>query len=169
MCLYTTNFKDPQHVADSLNARTLLFLQLLVIRRFNLAMAEVLKGSCCCERCSFAVPAASISFGFASCHCSLCRRIHASPIVLWSGMNASESKDFVVTAPEGGIGAFRSSDSCTRYFCNNCGSHVYIKYDDGGSHQFAGELHFPTSILDSRSLSILEKVSVITFCVCVDY
>lgn len=75
-------------------------------------------------------------------------------------MNASESKDFVVTAPEGGVGSFRSSDNCTRYFCNNCGSHVYIKYDDSGPERWAGEIHFPTSILDAASLPLLEKVSI---------
>lgn len=125
-------------------------------------MSSILKGSCCCERFSFTVPSTSVRFGFASCHCTICRRLHSAPFVLWSGMNASESKDFLIKAPEDGVGTYRSSDNCSRFFCKNCGSHVYIKYDDDGPARWAGEIHFPTSILDSECLPHLEKV-----CYCV--
>eukprot|EP01036_Dinobryon_divergens_P025153 gene25152-33673_t len=44
---------------------------------------------------------------------------------------------------------------CSRYFCSNCGTHLYIKYKDG-PERWAGEVHFPTALLSSTSLAALE-------------
>jgi len=74
-------------------------------------------------------------------------------------MNADKSNDFVLAEESStNLTAFRSSTSCTRYFCNSCGTHVYIKYDDESSERWAGEIHFPTAILDVASLANLEEV-----------
>jgi hypothetical protein len=120
-------------------------------------------GFCLCGECSFVVPATSVRFGFASCHCSTCRLSHASPFVLWSGLNADRSDDFKLSMDETLLTGFRSSISCTRYFCKKCGTHLYIKYDDANvdevdSIRWAGEIHFPTSIITPSSLKHLEEV-----------
>ncbi len=117
-----------------------------------------ISGSCLCRKCSFVVPANSVRFGFASCHCSACRLSHAAPFVQWSGMNADKSNDFVLAMDQSNLTAFASSSSCTRYFCNACGTHLYIKYNSESAERWAGEIHFPTAILDGDSLGNLEEV-----------
>lgn len=121
------------------------------------------KGHCCCKAHSFAIEVRFVRFGFASCHCSVCRQSHASPFVLWAGMNASESspQHFQITSEQGvTLSSFRSSATCQRYFCTRCGSHVYIKYDDDAPDRWAGEIHFPTALLDPESVQHLEDVVV---------
>ena len=71
-------------------------------------------------------------------------------------MDACKSEDFKMNA--GIISAYESSPSCTRFFCSTCGSHIYIKYSDSISDKWAGEVHFPTALLDTESVEILEKV-----------
>lgn len=119
---------------------------------------KIVSGSCLCGQCKFSVPAESIRFGFASCHCSACRLSHGAPFVQWSGMNADKSGDFVLKADPAALTGFKSSPNCTRYFCKTCGCHLYIKYDDDCDAKWAGEIHFPTAIIDADSLKILEEV-----------
>jgi hypothetical protein len=52
---------------------------------------KFVKGRCHCNDHSFSIEAAQIRFGFASCHCSVCRTSHAAPFVMWGGMNAVSS------------------------------------------------------------------------------
>lgn len=120
-----------------------------------------LYGSCICKNCSFKVPVESVRFGFASCHCSVCRISHASPFVLWSGLNAEHSEDFQLLMDQELLTGFRSSDICSRYFCKTCGTHLYLKYDDSVNGRWTGEIHFPTAILNEESITILEKVNII--------
>jgi hypothetical protein len=119
---------------------------------------SALSGGCLCGKCTFEVPATSVRFGFASCHCSACRLSHAAPFVQWSGLNAANSADFVINGASELLTAFRSSATCTRYFCTTCGSHVYIQYDHADSAQWAGEIHFPTALLNAGSILALEEV-----------
>ena len=122
--------------------------------------APGLHGHCCCGQATFTIDSADdVRFGFASCHCSICRLSHGAPFVLWSGFDSSLSSSFK-SQTQVGLTAFRSSPNCTRYFCSSCGTHLYIKYDDAieGGGTWAGEVHFPTALLDNDSVDELEKV-----------
>eukprot|EP01035_Chromulina_nebulosa_P053512 gene53512-73153_t len=115
------------------------------------ALISPLSGECLCQSSSFKIPVESVRFGFASCHCSVCRLAHAAPFVLWSGLNPDQTSNFVVTS-SCGLSSYSSSEMCSRYFCSNCGTHLYIKYKDG-PERWAGEVHFPTALLSSTSLA----------------
>lgn len=121
---------------------------------------STVSGTCMCKAHSFSIEASKIRFGFASCHCSICRQSHAAPFVMWAGMNADCSTPdvFLVTSKDSSsLTGFRTSSSCTRYFCSTCGTHLYIKYDSDVEERWAGEVHFPTALLDVDSLRILEE------------
>ncbi|RYG68662.1 hypothetical protein EON64_04680 [archaeon] len=124
---------------------------------------DLVQASCLCNSHSFSVPAHKIRFGFASCHCSVCRQSHAAPFVMWAGMNADASTPdifkVVSTAGSPPLTCYRSSSCCSRYFCSTCGTHLYIKYDDPlvCPERWAGEVHFPTALVDPISLQHLEE------------
>ncbi len=86
------------------------------------AIAE-LTGNCLCGAVQLRVTghAAEVS----ACHCTLCRR--------WSGgvllCLASESTQVHATGP---VATYRSSDFAERAWCGECGSHLWIRDDDGG-------------------------------------
>jgi hypothetical protein len=119
-------------------------------------------GGCLCKAHSFTIEACKIRFGFASCHCSLCRQSHSAPFVMWAGMNADCSTPdiFQVFSEEGAapLTGFRSSPNCTRYFCPVCGTHLFIRYDDATqcNEKWAGEVHFPTAIVSRETFPNLE-------------
>lgn len=57
-----------------------------------------------------------------------------------------------------------SSPVCTRKFCINCGTHVYIEYsDENPSDRWAGEIHFPTALLDDDGVRMLELVGATSY------
>lgn len=123
----------------------------------------IVTGSCLCKAHSFSISADQIRFGFASCHCSVCRQAHAAPFVMWAGMNADRSTpDIFQVTSTNGLTAYRSSPCCVRHFCATCGTHLYIKYDDPPTctERFAGEIHFPTALLDESSMRHLEAAMV---------
>ena len=111
---------------------------------------SILSGQCCCQSSAFSVPVNSVRFGFASCHCSICRLCHAAPFVLWSGLNADQSEHLSVQS-SCGLNSFSSTSACTRYFCSKCGTHLYIKYADGPD-RWAGEVW---NILESSFFFLL--------------
>lgn len=120
-------------------------------------------GSCLCKAHSFSIDVRKVRFGFASCHCTICQKSHASPFVMWAGMNpdCSTPDNFQLVAEDHAppLSNYRSSPQCSRYFCSVCGTHVYLKYDDGDTEicRWAGEIHFPTALLDAESCSKLEE------------
>lgn len=122
-----------------------------------------LQGSCLCRACSFTVPTQAIRFGFASCHCSVCRLSHGAPFVLWSGVHVDQTNKFIMSCPEDGVKGYQSSEACTRFFCKDCGTHFYIKYSDETTDRWAGEVHFPTALLNPSSIEALEKVCILLF------
>jgi hypothetical protein len=131
-----------------------------------------IEGHCLCKKYSFQIQSEFIKFGFASCHCSVCRLAHASPVVLWSGIKSENSHHFLVkenpadghTIPKETLSKFRSSPQCTRYFCGTCGTHLFIEYDRSTSSEavkcpWEGEIHFPSALLDEDSVALLEEVT----------
>lgn len=120
-------------------------------------------GSCFCKAHSFTIDVKKVRFGFASCHCSICRQSHGSPFVMWAGMNpdCSTPDIFRLQTREDALplSVYKSSENCGRYFCPTCGTHLYLKYDDGDTNvqRWAGEIHFPTALLDAVSCAKLEE------------
>lgn len=119
-------------------------------------------GSCLCENHSFSIDVRKVRFGFASCHCTICRKSHGAPFVMWAGMNKDNSTPdvFQVVAKEGAapLSKYASTSTCDRYFCPSCGTNLYLKYGDGDgeTERWAGEVHFPTALLDDVSCGKLE-------------
>jgi hypothetical protein len=143
---------------------------------------QFIKGSCLCGAYTFRISPSFIKFGFASCHCSICRKMHAAPVIQWGGMKAEHNGHFIITSANNdersteqvkdSLSKFRTSPECLRYFCGTCGSHVFIEYDrysegenDHKKSPWEGEIHFPTALLDEESVILLEEVRPVTvFC-----
>lgn len=119
-------------------------------------MKHDLTGGCLCGNIRYSVPVAAIRFGFASCHCSLCRRAHGAPVVMWSGVGSDAVAQFrVENAAEGTLSSYRSTPSCTRFFCARCGTHTHLAYDSDAG-QWANETHIATATIDDECLPALE-------------
>lgn len=82
---------------------------------------------------------------------------------MWAGMNpdCSTLDIFQLSSVDEALplSKFRSSPTCNRFFCPTCGTHLYLKYDedDTDSNRWAGEVHFPTALLDDSSCAKLEE------------
>ena len=58
------------------------------------------------------------------CHCSICRRVSAAPVVTWITF---PTKDLSWT--KGDPSVLKSTADATRYFCADCGSHMVFVID----------------------------------------
>lgn len=120
-------------------------------------MGQNLTGGCLCGGVRYSVPVDAVQFGFASCHCSLCRRAHGAPIVMWTGVTAKEAPSFQVASTSmASLSAYQSTPSCTRFFCSACGTHTHLSYDASGG-PWANEVHLATATLDDDCLQSLEE------------
>jgi len=84
---------------------------------------EPIEGGCLCGAIRYRVSAPFVWAGH--CHCSLCRRASAAPVVTWFTVKA---EDFTVT--QGAPKDFRASTVATRQFCPNCGTQLTFQHDD---------------------------------------
>ncbi|NBA98520.1 GFA family protein [Pseudomonas sp. R5(2019)] len=57
----------------------------------------------------------------AHCHCSICRRVSGAPVTTWITVPASRFEWLHGVAAQ-----YRSSASCTRYFCSGCGAQLAL-------------------------------------------
>lgn len=82
-------------------------------------MQEYQRGGCQCGalRYQFQAPLRDI----AHCHCSICRRTTGGILVTWISVPLSS-----FTWLRGQPAQYVSSESCTRYFCNQCGAHLAL-------------------------------------------
>lgn len=86
----------------------------------------MLTGSCHCNQIQYRITGKVHSFEH--CHCDTCRKINGTVY----GSSAVVSKSaFEVTQGEDALSKYRASPSKDRYFCSNCGSHVFAAYNDG--------------------------------------
>ena len=77
----------------------------------------------------------------AHCHCSMCRRAHAAPLVTWSGVPEAQLR---ITAGAERLTHYASSAEATRSFCSICGTQLMFR-----SSRWPGEVHVATaSVLD---------------------
>jgi hypothetical protein len=60
---------------------------------------------------------------FAHCHCPDCRKYTGSA---FSSVLATEAEEFKITSGEDKLIEYRSSPGKLRFFCENCGCHIYL-------------------------------------------
>lgn len=79
-------------------------------------------GGCQCGQVRYQVEGEPILV--ALCHCSMCRRAHAAPMVAWA-MFAQEQVRFTTSEPA----RYGSSDGAERSFCAGCGTQIGFTAD----------------------------------------
>lgn len=79
-------------------------------------------GSCFCGAVRFEVTLPTLVC--VNCHCSMCRRSHGAAYVTWFTLPKARCR---VTAGEGELTRYRSSDHGTRSFCRRCGSALFFE------------------------------------------
>jgi|SRR5690554_617889 len=81
------------------------------------------KGSCLCKAINYTIK--SFESGAIHCHCRTCRKAHASA---FSSVALAKIENFHLPNVSS-LSSFRSSSNKIRYFCKNCGSQIYAKYE----------------------------------------
>lgn len=81
-----------------------------------------LKGSCLCGKVTYEVDQLDMPIGH--CHCTTCRKAHASPYTTTAGVLRSH---FRITGGETMLRAHESSPGKLRTFCSGCGTHVFAE------------------------------------------
>lgn len=85
----------------------------------------MIKGSCMCAGVQYEIHG---ELGdITHCHCPTCRKAHASA---FSSVAPVDADKLVITKGEELIRYYESSPGKRRYFCSNCGSHLYSKRED---------------------------------------
>ncbi|MCK5830403.1 MAG: GFA family protein [Methylococcales bacterium] len=88
----------------------------------------MIKGSCLCGKISYKIssPIGEITH----CHCTTCRKAHGSA---FSSVAAVSIDNFELISGKKLLKHYSSSPDKARYFCSNCGSHIYA-HREGQSH-----------------------------------
>ncbi|MDX8414279.1 MAG: GFA family protein [Mariprofundales bacterium] len=82
----------------------------------------MMKGSCLCGQVKYEI---SGEIGpITHCHCPTCRKAHAAA---FTSVAAVQLTDLTFTTGEALLKFYESSPGKRRYFCSNCGSHIYAK------------------------------------------
>lgn len=98
---------------------------------------RVIRAACLCKAVQLEITPLAVDCDH--CHCSMCRRAHAAPIVTWSNMPEAQVE---VTVGESLLTHYASSPGATRSFCSICGTQLLFR-----STRWAGETHVPTAVL----------------------
>lgn len=78
-------------------------------------------GQCYCGAVEFTVEHPQ---GCDYCHCSICRRLHSAPFVPWASF---KQDDLHITAGEGKLKMYQSSEHATRTSCAECGTWLFFE------------------------------------------
>ena len=99
------------------------------------------KGGCQCGAVRYQITGEPIMA--AICHCSMCRRANAAPVVAWAMFEESQVS-FTKSRPK----AYASSPQAERGFCSTCGTQIYFTADyiPGLIDITVGSLDHPDSI-----------------------
>ncbi len=81
-------------------------------------------GSCLCGSVKFEFDSAIRRFHH--CHCKTCRKAHAT---VFGSSALVDASSFRVRSGESKISEYSSSPGKVRYFCSNCGTHVFARCD----------------------------------------
>jgi hypothetical protein len=90
-------------------------------------MEEGLTGGCLCGEVRYRINGAPVEALY--CHCRMCRRAHAAPVVAWLTVPLGA---FTVTA--GNPAGYRSSAKAWRHFCGRCGTPLTWREADNPRH-----------------------------------
>ena len=96
----------------------------------------MLKGGCFCGKIRYETDDAPTQA--TACHCSICRRTSAAPLVAWFTVTPGSFR-FVSGQPT----TFRSSEHATRTFCPSCGTPLTFQ-----SAHYPNEVDVTTCSLD---------------------
>ena len=80
------------------------------------------EGGCFCRNVRYRVDSKPLRV--MHCHCSICRRVSAAPVVTWITF---PTKDLVWT--QGKPSKLKSTPEASRHFCSDCGSHMVFEVD----------------------------------------
>ncbi|MCR8724592.1 GFA family protein [Frigidibacter sp. ROC022] len=115
-------------------------------------MNEMMTGHCLCKAVDLRLT--SHAGGVSACHCAMCRR--------WSGGATlcleAPAADVTATGP---VQVYRSSHFAERAFCGRCGTHLWIRDDDGdydlmpGLFDAAAELPLLREIYTDRAFACM--------------
>ncbi len=97
------------------------------------AGAVRLQGRCLCGGVTLSVPADTHEVH--ACHCGACRRFHGGP-----GMVLLAGTDVRIESGEALVRRFASSAWAERAFCATCGSSLFFRTTEDGSHFVAAGL-----------------------------
>jgi len=91
----------------------------------------MITGSCTCGQVRYEIrgPMGAVTH----CHCPTCRKAHASA---FSSVSRVGLDDLVFTAGRQLLKSYESSPGKKRYFCSNCGSHIYARREDQNHYLF---------------------------------
>ncbi len=78
------------------------------------------KGSCLCKTVTFEIDTKIRRFHH--CHCQTCRKTHAT---VFGSSALVKASDFRILSGENEVSRYKSSSEKTRFFCSNCGTHVF--------------------------------------------
>lgn len=81
-----------------------------------------LKGSCLCKGITYEIE--QLDLPIAHCHCTTCRKAHASAYTTTAGVLRS---NFRILSGETLISGYESSAGKTRHFCNVCGCQMFAE------------------------------------------
>jgi hypothetical protein len=96
----------------------------------------MLKGHCCCGSVRYQVDGTPPHSS--CCHCSICRRASAAPLVAWFTVSPAAFKLI-----SGELRHFKSSEHATRTFCGACGTPITFQ-----STRYPDEIDVTTGSLD---------------------
>jgi hypothetical protein len=84
--------------------------------------SPVQEGGCQCRAVRYRIVGDPLMA--AICHCSMCRRANAAPVVAWAMFQESQ-----VTVVEGALTTYESSPGGRRSFCARCGTQISFSAD----------------------------------------
>ena len=114
-----------------------------------------LRGSCLCGRITYAIHERLETISH--CHCPTCRKAHAAAFASATAVKA-ESLEF--TTGKSLLRYYESSPGKRRYFCPNCGSHIYASTSGGDRYQvYVGTLDSEPGPCLSHHLFTQHRVS----------
>jgi len=80
------------------------------------------QGSCLCGAIRFTIDADIRRFHH--CHCQTCRKVHAT---VYGSSALVEASHFQISSGSESIASYESSPGKVRYFCSQCGTHVFAR------------------------------------------
>ena len=82
----------------------------------------LLKGSCQCKSIKYEL--LEYPCDIQHCYCSMCRKMHGSPIASWCPMKECDIR----WISRNNLTTYKSSNGASRQFCSKCGANVCLKY-----------------------------------------